>query len=106
MTEVEKHTSGPWTSHDKGIHPNPYICGREIEWEHGIDAPVIAYIVGVNTEANARLIAAAPELLEALKNAKDIIRIWHGPNAWEVYERSSPEMRNINDAIAKATGEP
>ena len=52
----------------------------------------------------ARLIAAAPELLEALKEAVAIIEIWHGPQAWDIYNKASPEMKRINAAIAKATG--
>lgn len=53
---------------------------------------------------NAQLIAAAPELLEALKTAKETIRVWHGPNAWDIYDRASPEMKVINSAISKAEG--
>ncbi len=53
---------------------------------------------------NAQLIAAAPELLEALKTAKEAIRAWHGPNEWDIYDRASPEMKAINSAIAKAEG--
>jgi hypothetical protein len=60
---------------------------------------------------NARLIAAAPDLLDALKRARDTIRNWHGMNEpddmadamWQLYQ-SSPEMKTINAAIAKAEG--
>lgn len=55
-------------------------------------------------KANARLIAAAPELLEALKTAKGTIRAWHGRSQWDIYDRASPEMKAINSAIAKAEG--
>jgi hypothetical protein len=49
-------------------------------------------------------------LLEALKEAKRTIRVWHGftefqPNeakAWELYQ-NSPEMKRINEAIKLAT---
>lgn len=44
------------------------------------------------------------ELLAALKTAKETIRVWHGPNEWEIYDRASPEMKAINSAIAKAEG--
>lgn len=57
-------------------------------------------------DATANLISAAPDMLEALKAAKDAIRAWHGSNAWEIYDRSSPEMKAINAAIAKAEGRP
>ena len=57
--------------------------------------------------ANARLIVRSvnchDELLAALKQAKDIIKIWHGSNAWEIYDNQSPEMKMINAAILKAT---
>lgn len=39
-------------------------------------------------------------LLEALKVAKVTIQQWHGEVAWEEYQ-SSPEMKQINDAIDK-----
>jgi hypothetical protein len=78
---------------------------------HAEGAPVVAEAFGrdarggwPDAEANARLIAAAPELLTALQTAKDTIRVWHGPNAWDIYDRCSPEMMAINAAISKATG--
>lgn len=54
--------------------------------------------------ANARLIAAAPELLAALQEAIDAVHTFHGPVAWETYRDHSPEMKRWRDAIAKATG--
>jgi hypothetical protein len=42
------------------------------------------------------------ELLTALKSAKECIAIWHGSQAWDIYDRRSPEMILINTAIAKA----
>jgi len=63
-------------------------------------------------KANARLIAAAPDLLTALKQAVAAIRAFHGlglpshaeSEVWALYQRS-PEMQAINAAIAKAEGQ-
>ena len=68
-----------------------------------------AYCADGNTtteeaRANAHLIAAAPELYEALMEAKEIIRIMHGDLAWGIYDQHSPEMKRINNALAKAEG--
>lgn len=54
---LEGVTDGPWTEHDKGRHPNAYVCGATENYEHGDDQPVVAYIVGINVEANRRFIA-------------------------------------------------
>ena len=59
-----KHTPGPWTAHTDVVGTNPDILVDAIG--HGI----IADIGGGSIEerqANANLIAAAPELLAALK---------------------------------------
>jgi hypothetical protein len=53
-------------------------------------------------EANARLVAAAPELLEALVNLRASILVHCPTNAALVVEK---EIRAASDAIAKATGQ-
>jgi hypothetical protein len=76
-------------------------------WIHAADATE-------HIEANAHLIAAAPELLAALKRAVDTIHAWHDmtgnlseddkATAWRIYRTHAPEMKAINAAIAKAEG--
>lgn len=92
MTE-RKWTPGPWVEREKGVHPHPYVCGEYKEYEFGLDRPVVCYLVGCRTEANAHLIAAAPDLYEALE---EIIKV-HG--------EAGPVSAKAIAALAKARGE-
>lgn len=89
-----KYTPGPWTVHSKvdglegiGIHSanGGYIYVATI---HGPGSRG-----NIPSEANARLIAAAPELLEALFKIRDDATL-----------DSSDVVAICNAAIAKATG--
>jgi hypothetical protein len=90
MTE---HTPGPWMSH----------VDNQSEYTHTITAlvrpstsPIIADIVKhPNSEADARLIAAAPELLEALRNILDALDLG--------FHELALSKLNAHEAIAKAT---
>lgn len=44
------------------------------------------------------------ELVEALEEARQTIRAWHGPMEWNIYDTQSPEMKRLNGAIAKVKG--
>lgn len=66
-------TPGPWGREDE-VNPEMITAGRDADgcyiytadvWEIGLEEPEI--------EANARLIAAAPEMLEALEELVDDI---------------------------------
>ena len=63
-TMNEKHTPGPWKYSHRGVYfySNVHKYGE-----------TIAKCYGNNYQANARLIAAAPELLEACKIALQAI---------------------------------
>jgi hypothetical protein len=50
-----------------------------------------------------QLADTAPQLLAALLHAKNIIKKWHGPFGWNIYDSISPEMKDINAAIKEAT---
>jgi hypothetical protein len=60
-THQSQHTPGPWTYY------------KTLDGKHHVDLPGdgAADVVGANAPNNARLIAAAPELLEALKAIVD-----------------------------------
>lgn len=105
---MSKHTPGPWV-----------INHRRLGWElagyvpiDGVNHSALAHVVWVmqedddagrhspECEANARLIAAAPDLLAAL---------WAMSTSFHAVEYMEPHMREAAQmaraAIAKATGE-
>ena len=90
METKSKHTPGSWevVSHKEGIWT------KEIRAENG------TIIIAGTTSRNARLIAAAPELFNALVSAIKLL------------ERDMPEegvtslmVKQFKDIIAKAKGE-
>ncbi|HGP0655564.1 TPA: hypothetical protein ACKP0Q_000751 [Stenotrophomonas maltophilia] len=90
-----KHTPGPW-SHSKGERHNFFY----------IDSPSgdVVYVTGSlqpdHVEANARLIAAAPELLAELEMLSNIVEGCGMATMPEVECR----LVSARAAIAKATG--
>lgn len=91
---MSKHTPGPW-QHSVKLSGSENHRGFRI-W--GADGWALADVQpadedGTEGEANARLIAAAPDLLEALKG---VLR---------VADRKTDEFDAARAAIAKAEGE-
>lgn len=99
MSEV-KHTPGPWRYGAASLYDGFYIAP---------DArlPTLAAVHNFpgHAEANARLIAAAPELLSALKDAMRSSRkdFKHGPDGDRQHREAYAEQFA---AIAKAEGRP
>ena len=104
-TTSHAHTPGPWDVEPKGSR----------HFVDGADGLTVAYLdrAGVRErseiEANARLIASAPDLLNALAGCADALReagkdfaqankLAVRPNLYELHERSA------RAAIAKARG--
>jgi len=99
---MNKHTPGPWSWQANKAH-RVAIDGHD--GTEVIRAEEYAGSAWIDiSEENARLIAAAPELLETLKAIRDAE--WRG---WE--ELASPEefvrwaKSRANHAISKANGE-
>ena len=68
-----KHTPGPWSVARGGmiLAERPFICGDTRE---GITVAVVTINAGIAaSEANARLIAAAPDLLAAICALSDAV---------------------------------
>lgn len=94
-----QHTPGPWFASRK------YEVGPRSDADDqsfGMIVP-LAYAYGVNREANARLIAAAPDLLEALGELME----WEEEIAADLGVHTSsakPMLAKARAAIAKAKG--
>lgn len=90
MSEQPKHTPGPWQFDGYGVFNQ--------------NNEPIAQIVGARSSvihsANARLIAAAPELLEAAEWARDVLLV--GYQVLGISPDNSGAYQELLDAIAKA----
>jgi len=90
---MSKYTPGPWKAHPTGLARSG-LPEYQIHWSD-IGECVAEVVHG---DADARLIAAAPELYAAL----EAIIAWEqsedGPFAWEVLDQAKA-------ALAKARGE-
>ena len=97
------HTPGPWSLEDASqrIVTDDYVGVFAERANPGDKLPAQCY--GPNREANARLIAAAPELLEPLKGLRDELENIYS-NYQDVREQQDKARKIICDAIAKAEG--
>jgi len=95
-------TPGPWVRESAGRGIGP--VSKDDDQSYGMVIPVAYVDFGESDEvqnANAHLIAAAPELLEALIEA----RVWvQGWNAAHDTEDSYKALVMCNKAISKALG--
>lgn len=85
-----KHTPGPWIV--ETYHNGLFKIIKELDKTKSLSGQVWTRI-----EADAQLIAAAPEMLEALEYIKQLLS--DGENAMQTIENV------IDDAIKKARGE-
>ena len=87
---MNKHTPGPWVL-DSGVSSNVVLI------DSNATNGAVGEIVDCRNRSDAILIAAAPDLLEALKVARHMIVKDGTPIGWSV--------SRIDEVIAKATGE-
>jgi hypothetical protein len=99
---MSKHTPGPWVARHDGNGGNFWLKapnGKYIISGCGCcDSP---YLPSDNPDADARLIAAAPELLEALEKMRSVFLDMDGTHGWA--EQAATEAADA--AIRKAKGE-
>jgi hypothetical protein len=104
-----KHTPGPWKAQPREFPEGQWflegqwevVSTCEIEWLIAAAAP---HIDGDPDEANARLIAAAPELLEALISATRCLA-WHVEEHGRSGAMDGVTLERARAAIAKAKGD-
>jgi hypothetical protein len=89
-----QHTAGRWTVVDSG---GTVISAREVTYITICKLENLPLRISPEVEANAKLIAAAPDMLEALIEAKRMYEEVQPCGGWQgVYEQ-------IESAIKKAT---
>lgn len=99
MSTQTKHMSGPWALTER-------ISPRKGWWikpppVNGHSVPICA----VENDANAHLIVAAPDLYEALQEARrELYESWHPTMSQEIFY-SHPIIQQIDTALARARGE-
>lgn len=87
------HTPGPWLV-------NQYRHLNSIVWIDGPDRTKIATMANNKDRANARLIAAAPELLEELKACvEELEAVWQGSGGMQTTNDYAVAARNLINRI-------
>ena len=71
LSQFDGHTPGPWKYTEKVGHPHRFVIGTNEPIGSPGDKFVVAYVVGMDSDANGRLIAAAPELLAEVKRLRE-----------------------------------
>lgn len=108
----EKHTPGPWSAEfdadDPELPINIEKDGGAIACVYNLDDfPCVLKEdesrVSAEAKANANLIAAAPELLEALTRVRDWLSSFEMPPTSTLAEKQE-HLAIIDKAIAKAEG--
>ncbi len=94
------HTPGPWQVEGKDLITGGTDFELEIAYTIAVDPDDSqdCFHIGPVTKANTNLIAAAPELLEALENALGVIQ------ATQYLQTSQIILPMIEAAIKKAKG--
>ena len=105
---MTQHTKGPWAIREQPLKYDElghYMSGLVIEQEYINVAEVCGAIPPIEAIANARLIAAAPNLLEDLKLAlsqlQEVVDM-NNPANW--LDNSRAVIDSLNETIAKAEG--
>lgn len=94
---VTAHSPGPWSV-------GTWRSSDDFGWtvDLGGDQRIIVHAQSAESEANVDLIAAAPELLAALRECLKALSYFHGDEGWTLAETKILDATRA--AIARATG--
>ena len=101
MEQKAAHTPGPWNCNHSSASGHDIVCSENSP----TDVCVISWWDKTTGEidANAHLIAAAPQLLEALQTTAANLRSWKAANGGGIKTFDS-WLEVVEEAIAKAKG--
>ena len=103
---MTKHTPGPWTIVPYGDGDSLVIHADQSEWRICFMAtPGASPGAMGRIEANARLIAAAPEMLEALKSVDGMAVLALRGRTIKEYAIPASVLEQVIATIAKAEGQ-
>jgi len=96
-----KHTPGPWNVKMQYVVKNNMVVS--IMANHHNPVNFVSKVGSLEDMANARLIAAAPDLLQALQSAKRLLELVEKHGAEYLESQFGEETaQEIEDAIQKA----
>ncbi len=96
---MSKPTPGPWRIQSYNPRDTSAVCDLGWNLQVGSNQPMDEPLSGEETHANARLIAAAPALLEAAKGAIQVLE-----EVAEDYYRVNADIDALKAAILQAEG--
>ena len=96
-----KHTTGPWVI-DWNVSRLDIFGADETTLVASLRRSPLSQAIDEAARANARLIAAAPEMYEAIAAIATAMNLGYIPN--EILSEGSPILEGLRAAIAKAEG--
>lgn len=104
---TNKHTPAPWIIDNQNITTSDYMIIANLPRQIHNRGSIAGENEALEKVANARLIAAAPELLEVLELAFEIITDDYTLDSLEegYWPSLKPDIKKIQSVIKKAKGE-
>ena len=96
-----KHTTGPWVI-DWNVSRLDIFGADETTLVASLRRSTLSQAIDEAARSNARLIAAAPEMYEAIAAIATAMNLGYIPN--EILSEGSPILEGLRAAIAKAEG--